>query len=366
MASNFKHTNSDKYNKALTLIDRGNLEKLIEQNRDASGNLTMTLNEMAKILEKDPTTLSKEIKKHRTPFAGIGYNFRYIHQYCKHCSKLKDCKNKPTHKIQGSCKEFEQMFCKHTLRFPLVCNGCRKRGLCELPKTYYNHVDANHKYTYTLSDSRIGSSYSYAEFKAIDEIVSKGIRNGQSLEHIIHSNDLPISLRTAYNYLHKEYFDVNESDLRRIVRFKSRKRNLPTNSKMLKEKKKGRSYEDFTELLTEKPGLNYVQMDTVEGIKGGKVILSLMLVNIKFQFYFLLDNKKASTVVDKLNEIESIIGTSNFQKIFGIILTDNGSEFSDIDGIISNLNTGEVRTQLYFCHPMRSDEKGLVNETMRY
>ena len=44
MATNIKHLNSTKYQKALTLEDR---------------------NSLANMLEKDPTTLSKEVKKRR-------------------------------------------------------------------------------------------------------------------------------------------------------------------------------------------------------------------------------------------------------------------------------------------------------------
>ena len=57
------------------------------------------------------------------------------------------------------------------------------------------------------------------------------------------------------------------------------------------------------------------------------------------------------------------------KKIFGIILTDNGSEFTDIDGIMYDPETGELRTDLYFCHPQCSGEKGSCernHELFRY
>lgn len=110
-------------------------------------------------------------------------------------------------------------------------------------------------------------------------------------------------------------------------------------------------------------------MDTIEGRKGGKLVLSLKVINVQFQFYFLIENKEASTIVNKLNEIQAIIGLDNFKNIFGVILTDNGTEFTDIPGIISDPNTWEIRTNLFFCQPRQSGQKGSCeqnHELFRY
>ena len=41
-----------------------------------------------------------------------------------------------------------------------------------------------------------------------------------------------------------------------------------------------------------------------------------------------------------------------------MILTDNGSEFSNPTEIEFDLNTGEKRTQIFYCHPSSPFEKG--------
>ena len=111
-------------------------------------------------------------------------------------------------------------------------------------------------------------------------------------------------------------------------------------------------------------------MDTIIGKKtNSKCVLSLHIPKIKFQFYFLLDKKEANEVINKLNEIQNIIVFDNYSKIFGVILTDNGSEFSDIQGIEQDIDTSDVRTNLYFCHPGASGEKGSCernHELFRY
>lgn len=63
MATNVKHLDSKKYQKALTLEDRNSLANIIATHREKNGSLTIKLNDIAKKLEKDPTTLSKEVKK---------------------------------------------------------------------------------------------------------------------------------------------------------------------------------------------------------------------------------------------------------------------------------------------------------------
>lgn len=83
---------------------------------------------------------------------------------------------------------------------------------------------------------------------------------------------------------------------------------------MLRKAKLGRHYEDFVTLLSTNPELTYLQMDTVEGVKGGKVCLSLKVIRVQFQFYFLLEDKSALAVVNKLNEIQKIIGLENYEK----------------------------------------------------
>ncbi len=366
MATNIKNIDSKKYNKALTLEDRVTLEKIISSNRERDGSLTISLNSIAAMLEKDPTTLSKEVKKHRTPIQRNTPKFAYTALYCKTCSKSRDCKNKEFMKgRQGECPSYDRIICKYLKGFPWVCNGCRKRNLCILSKSYYNPISSHDAYRYTLVDSRLGINMTQKEFNSIKEVLVQGLEKKQSIEHILASNDLPICVKTAYNYLHAGYL-TDLTNTHRILRLRP-ERGKRQNSLILRKEKIGKQYEDFQRLLESNPGMHYVQMDTIIGKKeSGSVVLSLHCVTLHFQFYFLLKDKSAASVVDKLNEIEQIIGTNNFKNIFGIILTDNGSEFSDINGILINPLTGEKRCDLYFCHTYASREKGACEKNHEY
>ena len=370
MATNIKHTKSEKYNKALTLEDRNNIANIIASNRNPDGSLNIKLNDIAKILQKDPTTISKEIRKHKSNFKFKPYDYLFTNKFCKRCALAETCTIKETlDGHRGPCKDFQQRYCKYTLKFPYVCNGCQKRGVCTLPQTYYHPLNAQNEYRYTLTDSREGSIFTTSEFLPINKVITDGLKKGQSIEHIIYSNNLPISTKTAYIYLRKGYFDANLLDTHRMMRFKTKTRKKPEKSKIMRERKAGHFYEDYLKHLAEHPEQILSQWDTVEGTKGGKVILSMMIPIISFQFYFLLESKTAACVVNKLNEIENTIGIEAFKVLFGFALTDNGAEFSDVEGIIFNQKTGELRTNLFFCHPMRSDEKGSCernHEVFRY
>ena len=108
----------------------------------------------------------------------------------------------------------------------------------------------------------------------------------------------------------------------------------------------------------ENPDINIVQMDTVEGIKGGKVLLTIHFVNCSFMLAFLRDYNDAQSVIDIFNHIESVIGIDEFKRLFPVILTDNGSEFSNPSEIELNKNVEEARTKIFYCEPGRPDQKG--------
>ena len=128
MATNNKHLDSQKYQKALSLDDRLSIDKIISSNRDSSGKLSLTLNSISDMLEKDPTTISKEVKKHRSEINLSIPNFKYALLYCKSCANQRECVLKAQKKgIEGPCEGYVKYVCKFLNTFPWVCNGCKKK-----------------------------------------------------------------------------------------------------------------------------------------------------------------------------------------------------------------------------------------------
>ncbi|QPO25723.1 IS30 family transposase [Streptococcus suis] len=160
-------------------------------------------------------------------------------------------------------------------------------------------------------------------------------------------------------YLEKGYLSTKPIDFPRVVKFRKRRtRNLQPIPKTAKE---GRSYEDFQRFLTEKGSSYWLEMDTVTGRIGGKVLLTFNLSFCNFIFARLLDNKTANEVAKHLYAIKNDLHQKemDFCELFPVILTDNGGEFARVDDIEMDIR-GE--SKLFFCDPNRSDQKGRIEK----
>lgn len=118
-----------------------------------------------------------------------------------------------------------------------------------------------------------------------------------------------------------------------------------------------RIYEDFEKYMKKHPDTPIVEMDSVYGVKGGKVLLTIHFVNCSFMLAFIREHNDAQSVIDVFNYLQSILGIDKFKELFVVILTDNGSEFSNPIEIEFDSVTGEKRTQIFYCHPSHPEEK---------
>ena len=102
--------------------------------------------------------------------------------------------------------------------------------------------------------------------------------------------------------------------------------------------------------LEENPSTNYVEMDTVIGRIGGKVIMTFQFVNVDFMFGLLLDNKTAAEAARKIRELKERLCAYKlkFGEVFPVLLTDNGGEFSDVFAFENGLDEKQ-ETRMFFC-----------------
>ena len=107
-------------------------------------------------------------------------------------------------------------------------------------------------------------------------------------------------------------------------------------------------------------------MDTVEGIKGGKVFLTLLFRNYNFMLIFLMESKTMECVEKVFINIRKIIGHEEFKRLFEVILTDNGSEFFNPISIEADYKTGEVLANVFYCDPSASYQKGSIEKNHEY
>ncbi len=102
--------------------------------------------------------------------------------------------------------------------------------------------------------------------------------------------------------------------------------------------------------LEENPCNNYVEMDTVIGRIGGKVIMTFQFVNVDFMFGLLLDNKTAAEAASKIRALKEKLCSCglSFGDVFPVLLTDNGGEFSDVFAFENGLDE-QPETKMFFC-----------------
>lgn len=352
-------------NKHLTLDERNFIEQELAKNT--------SFREIAKYLEKDPTTISKEIRKHRIRKEG-----QSIHVNFNHCAKKFNCHRKNLCNLKCTkecrhcnhcnkvCSDFVDGTCLRLTRAPYVCNGCTEKFGCKLTKYYYKALPSFNSYKTTLSESRQGINMTDLELVNLDRIVSPLIKKGQSISHIYKTNDLPCSRASLYNYVSKNCFSARNIDLPRVVRMKKRKKskNEPKDT----QARTNRTYEDFQKYIELNPDISIVEMDTVEGIKGGKVLLTLLFRKSKLMLAFILQEKTQKEVLKIFNILEQELGNELFEKTFPIILTDNGTEFGD--PLSLEFNNEEIgRTRIFYCNPRASYQKGMIeknHEFIRY
>ena len=106
-------------------------------------------------------------------------------------------------------------------------------------------------------------------------------------------------------------------------------------------------------------------MDTVEGIKGHSVLLTLNFIPFNFMIAYKLESQTISEVTNRIKKINKILGYELFYKIFPVILTDNGKEFKRPDLIEDNV-PDVIKTKVFYCDSRRSDQKGSIEVTHEY
>ena len=352
-------------NMHLTLDERNYIEQELMKNT--------SFKEIAHYLGKDPSTISKEVKKHRIKKEGqsihVGFNHCARRYNChrknicstrckRECKQCKDC--------NSVCPDFEDGICFRLKRAPFVCNGCSNRFNCRNTKYYYRALPSFNNYKDILSESRKGINMTELELSNLDKLVSPLIKQGQSISHIYQTHDIPCSLSTLYRYLSKNCFSVGPIDLPRKVRMKKRRqrRTKPKDTKA----RTNRTYEDFQKYIEIHPELPIVEMDTVEGSKGGKVLLTLLFRSSRLMLAFILIEKTQKEVLRIFNMLEYELGNVLFEKTFPIILTDNGTEFGNPLSLEFN-EDGIGRTRIFYCNPRASYQKGMIeknHEFIRY
>lgn len=337
------------------------LRSIIEQKLDEGLNFS----QIARIVHKDRRTISREVLKHS--FIKVSSNrMTFNKNRCinrLNCNKF-GCSSKLSCYVEESCPLIDKP--------PYVCNNCKKKAFCQLNKRYYRAKIAQDDYETTLSNSRVGINLSKDRVYEINSLLnSLIINNHQSLNHIFINNKhiLNFSKKSLYNYINLGVFDVKNIDLQRKVKYKPRKKNEKNRTKLNIAIRNNRTYQDFISFISNNPDSSIVEMDTVEGIKGGKCLLTLLFRKTKLMLIFLLDKKNMECVSQVFYFIKDLLGIELYKTLFQVVLTDNGSEFFYPSAIELDNSKENIISHLFYCDPGKSYQKGSIeknHEFIRY
>ena len=88
----------------------------------------------------------------------------------------------------------------------------------------------------------------------------------------------------------------------------------------------------------------------------------MLFTKEKLFLAFLLNRCSKGAVRSVFDRLEKRMGTYDFISVFEYILTDRGSEFGDPESLETGIN-GIERSSVYYCDPMRSGQKGALEQT---
>lgn len=221
----------------------------------------------------------------------------------------------------------------------------------------YSAQIAEDRYNFLCSSKgrplKIGNDFEfvhYIENRVKQDKISACAVLGQ-IKHLNLQFKTNISKTTLYRYIELGIFD----------NIKIQKRKEKYRKTYIKRAPKGVSIEKRPDDIKQRKSFGHWEMDCVCGnTKPVFLVLSERLT--RKEIIFKMENQKASSVIKCLNILERKYGNM-FKKIFKTITVDNGSEFSNyFDMEKSSYGRGK-RTQIYYCHPYCSCERG-TNERL--
>lgn len=337
-------------NKHLTFEERCKIEECI--------NKGLRKYQTANELNRNQATILREIRNNRILKPRNIFNDNPFN-----CVHLKDCKV-----CTEKCKYYESEKCNRRDKFIGACNNCPNIKKCKLDQYFYKAKFAHQKYRETLVDARLGVNLNTTELFEMAHIICPLINNGQSLYTILNNHpELNISVKTLYTYIEMGLFKdwgITNLSLKRKVKRKIRskklkKRNEPTDYT-------GRKYEDYLIYKGKNPDIPTTEMDTVYNNQSGPYIQTFIFENTSLMIGILHSKKTADSMAKALDDIQDKLTDDEYNKIFSLLLTDRGAEFAKPIQFETNIDTGEIRSKIFYCDAQASSQKPHVENNHNF
>lgn len=351
----------------LSLDKRISLQASLEQHK--------SFKTIAKELNVNCCTVSREIRSHSVvvenpnAYARSRNRCAYVnecqeHHICNFCIASNRritplCKNCKSRNCNTVCSHFKEKKCEKLTKAPYVCNGCSDRNKCRFSKKYYRAKEAQEQYEKLLKSSREGFDLTDAQISELNEVLTPLVKGkNQSLYHVMtsHPDKFECCLKSLYSYVNAGILEIRSIDLPMAVRRKPRRRKAKEH-KVDSKCRINRSYADYLKYIEDHPSSNVCQIDSVIGKVGGKCILTIFFPDARFQIGILRDHNDSASVTATFNYFHDHMTPEVFHSLFDVILTDNGSEFSNPTAI-EQLEDNGIHPHIFYCDPRHSEQKG--------
>ena len=289
--------------------------------------------QMARELGRSPSTIADEVARNRTVCRGPNKG--------------------------GRAAKAPDDSCPKPLEWPRCCNGCRfrryhcsRRWRCE-----YSAARAQALADAELRESRMGVDRGEAEFERAMGLIRSDVARGLSPQQIAltRAAEVGASASTIYRWIERGYAGMSSLELRRKCGYKPRSRAKPPRQTAHGA---ARSFAAFMELPEEERAAA-CEMDTVVGLRSDRrCLLTLYLRAFRYQLALPMPDKTAASTGSALDMLEKAAPKA-FRRLFPLLLTDNGAEFADCEGIErSSLDPAARRCSVFYCDARQSQQKG--------
>ena len=244
----------------------------------------------------------------------------------------------------------------------------------ELKLGYYMHKNTDWTYTKRYSadlaqqrsnfntagrakDLKIGHDYKFVKY--VEDMILNHHYSPEAVLAEIRRKKLKfntdVSVRTIYRYIDNGIFP---NLTRKSLPFKGKRKKKKKESIVKTDSKLGKSIQLRPEEASARRCFGHWELDTVIGKREkGETLLVFTERKTRYQLIFRSSDKTGRSTVRVLNKIENKLGRQ-FRSIFKTITCDNGIEFSLSDQMERSHLGNYNRTEIYYCHPYCSSERG--------
>lgn len=355
----------------LTFNDRIQIERLLREGE--------SFRKIAQVMHRHPNSIKREVAQYATPSnkgamisGGTNrclrrHDCHTVRTLCDKCVFTTGRACKYCTRCNFVCPDFLEETCAKLKKAPFVCNGCVNEPKCTLGKMYYLAQPANERALVMRKESRRGANTTDEDLRCMERLLAPRIKKGQSINHILcaHADELPMSVKTIYRYIDQGLMCVRNGDLPRKIYIKPRKKKPTLEHKVDRKCRLGRTLGDYDRFCSAEGPLPRILMDTVIGKPGGKVILTIHFCESHFMIARLLPNKTSKAVIDAFDALSDALGYANFRELLPVILTDNGTEFSNPNRL-EHFADGTPRTRIFYCDAYNSNQKAEIERNHEF